>query len=138
MRKAINFDINTKKYEKLTKRKSPTAYKELSIIFEQNDFVHRQCSGYISKESLTNNDIIAVINDMLEELTWLKYCVKKMDVTNIGKQYSLLELINSSFDEIDLLFDKEIDLHIKENIYQYLNEENFTLNKLYSSVLNFV
>ena len=29
-------------------------------------------------------------------LQWLKYCVKEIDVTNIGKQHSLLDTINKA------------------------------------------
>lgn len=119
MRKAINFDIDTKKYEKLTSKKSSNAYLEIYNYFNNNSFEHRQGSDYVSKEDLTNNDITTLIIKMSKTLDWLKYCVKKIDVTNIGKQHSLITTLKNTFDIIDLLFDKEIDLKIKENIYQF-------------------
>ena len=34
-------------------------------------------------------------------LDWLKYCVRQIDVTNIGKQHSLIDIINNSTIDID-------------------------------------
>lgn len=36
------------------------------------------------------------------ELKWLKNCVKQIDVTNIGKQHSLLETISKATNDNDL------------------------------------
>ena len=33
---------------------------------------------------------------MTKELTWLKKCVRQIDVTNIGKQYSMVNTINKT------------------------------------------
>ncbi len=96
MRKAINFDIDTKKYEKHTGRKAPTAYAEIKQFLKKNGFEHRQGSGYVSKNSLDDLRITAIITNMTLTLEWLKYCVKEIDVTNIGKQHSLLDTINKA------------------------------------------
>lgn len=47
MRKAINFDIDTKKYEEFTGKKSPFAYDEIKRFLKRNGFEHRQGSGYV-------------------------------------------------------------------------------------------
>ena len=94
MRKAINFDVNTKRYKKYTNKKAPMAYIEIREFFNKNGFEHRQGSGYISSRNLNNMDIATLIKNMTLELNWLKYCVKQIDVTNIGKQYSLIDIIN--------------------------------------------
>lgn len=138
MRKAINFDIDTKKYEKLTRKKSPNAYKEISDYFMQNDFIHRQGSGYISKNDISMWSITIFIKQMSKDLYWLKYCIKEIDVTNIGRQHSLLNMLESPLDEIDLLFDFEPTLEQKEIIYQYVREQNLKLDNLFNSLLNFV
>ena len=96
MRKAINFDIDTKKYKKCTKKSASTAYEEIKDFLYKNDFIHRQGSGYISKESLKDFQVATIILAMSMELKWLKYCVKEMDVTNIGKQYSMINVINEA------------------------------------------
>ena len=95
MRKAINFDIDTKKYEEYTGKKSPTAYAELKKFLKRNGFEHRQGSGYISKESLIDNDITALIINMTVTFDWFRYSIKQIDVTNIGKQHSLINIINN-------------------------------------------
>ena len=96
MRKALNFDLDTKKYEKFTGKPAPTAYAEIKNFLRKNDFEHRQGSGYISKDSLNDGKIFAIIQNMSIELEWLKTCVKQIDVTNIGKQHSLIDAINKA------------------------------------------
>lgn len=110
MRKALNFDLDTKKYEEITNRLSPTAYREIRKFLKRNDFEHRQGSGYISKDSLNDAKIFAIIQNMSVELNWLRTCVKQIDVTNIGKQHSLIDAINKAptKDNIDNLSDLEI------------------------------
>lgn len=105
MRKAINFDIDTKKYEEYTGKHSPAAYEEIKRFLKRNGFEHRQGSGYISKESLSDNDITALMINMTITFDWFKYSIKQFDVTNIGRQHSLLNTINkvSTKNELDNL-----------------------------------
>ena len=102
MRKAINFDIDTKKYEEYTGKKAPTAQAEVKKFLKKNGFEHRQGSGYVSKNSLDDLRITAIITNMTLTLKWLRFCVKEIDVTNIGKQHSLLDTINKPYNEDDL------------------------------------
>ncbi len=94
MRKAINFDIDTKKYEEYVKRPSPVAYRKIRNFLYKNGFEHRQGSGYVSKNTLDDRNIIAIITKLSMDFNWLKYCVKEIDVTNVGKQHSLVTTIN--------------------------------------------
>lgn len=96
MKKALNFDLDTKKYEKLTNKKSPTAYGEIKKFLKKYNFMHRQGSGYISKNSLRDDKVFAIMQIMSYQLYWLRYAVKEIDVTNIGKQHSLKEAINTA------------------------------------------
>ena len=107
MRKALNFDLDTKEYEKYTKRKAPTAYYEIKKFLLNKNFEHRQGSGYISKESLNDVRILVLIENMTKELKWLKKCVKQIDITNIGKQHSMIDTINKTPLENDF-FDIEL------------------------------
>lgn len=102
MRKALNFDLDTKKYEEYTGKKAPTAYAEIKRFLKKNGFEHRQGSGYISKESLTDGKIFAIIQNMSVELEWLRNCVEQIDVTNIGKQHSLVDVVNKAPEKNDL------------------------------------
>lgn len=96
MRKALNFDLDTKKYEEFTGKHSPTAYAKIREFLKRNNFEHRQGSGYISKDSLNDGKIFAIIQSMSVELEWLRYCVEQIDVTNIGKQHSLVDAVNKA------------------------------------------
>ena len=102
MRKAINFDIDRKKYEEHTGKKASTAYAEIKRFLKKNGFEHRQGSGYVSKNSLDDLRITAIITNMTLTLKWLRFCVKEIDVTNIGKQHSLLDTINRPYIQDDL------------------------------------
>lgn len=102
MRKALYFDLNTKKYEEHTGKKAPTAYAEIKRFLKRNGLEHRQGSGYISKESLTDGKIFAIIQNMSMELEWLRECIEQIDVTNIGKQHSLVDVVNKAQDKNDL------------------------------------
>ena len=110
MRKALNFDLDTKKYEEFTGKHSPLAYAEIRNFLKRNDFEHRQGSGYISKDSLNDGKIFAIIQNMSIELQWLRSCVKQIDVTNIGKQHSLIDAVNKAPSKEDLLNLDNIEL----------------------------
>lgn len=96
MRKAINFDIDTKKYEEATGKKAPTAYAKIRSFLAKYNFEHRQGSGYISNKNITSSDIIMLINDMTSSFEWLKNSVRQIDVTSIGRQHSMLYVIKKS------------------------------------------
>jgi len=96
LKKAINFDIDTKKYKNYTKKSASTAYEEIKRFLKKNGFNHRQGSGYVSKTQVKDWEVMAIIMKMSIQLKWLKYCVKEMDVTNIGKQYSMINVINEA------------------------------------------
>ena len=47
-----------------------------------------------------------IIMELSTKFDWIKSCVKQIDVTNVGRQYSLLPLINSSKSENNLEIEK--------------------------------
>ncbi len=111
MKKALNFDLDTKKYIEFTKSKATKAYIEIKKFLKRNEFEHRQGSGYISKYSLSDVKVFAIIQKMSIELKWLKNCVKQIDVTNIGKQHSMIDIINKSVNEDKLLYINNIKIN---------------------------
>lgn len=117
MRKALNFDLDTKKYERITGKKSPQAYYEIRRFLENAGFEHRQGSGYISLNSLNEIQINTIVKDMSNQLLWLKYCVNVFDVTNIGRQHSLLDTINGVEDNenIEIISNNEL-INEEQNI----------------------
>ena len=114
MRKALNFDLDTKKYEEYTGKPSPMAYAEIRKFLKRNGCEHRQGSGYISKNSLTDGKIFAIIQNMSMEFNWLRNCVKQIDVTNIGKQHSLIDTISRAPLEDRLEESNEMELELEE------------------------
>lgn len=89
--KAINFDLDTNVMKSLGVY--PDGYRQLGKALHEAGFLHRQGSGYVSKEKLLNDDI----NDIVESLTiknpWLVKCVNKLDVTDVGKQHDLTKVV---------------------------------------------
>jgi virulence-associated protein VapD len=90
--KAINFDLDTNGLKKYYVRYQQ-AYIDLRRFFKEHGFSHRQGSGYISNKKLSTADIIDLIGEMKSQFDWTGDCVKKIDVTNIGTQYDLIELL---------------------------------------------
>lgn len=90
--KAINFDLNVRGLKKYYSdyRK---AYYDVKRFFKKQGFEHRQGSGYISKKKLIQADIIDLLDVMNAELPWISDCVTKIDVTNIGTQHDLKDLL---------------------------------------------
>jgi len=69
------------------------AYDDLKRFFKRHDFSHRQGSGYISNQKLSTADIYDLMDDLVNELSWIGECVNKIDVTNVGQQHDLIELL---------------------------------------------
>lgn len=91
MRKAINFDLDTNAlkeyYCKETGKDYTQAYFDIRKLMKQNGFIHRQGSGYISSDQQSIHQIAYLIVKMQKQLPWTKYCVKVMDVTDIGDKF---------------------------------------------------
>lgn len=90
MRKAINFDLNTKALkEHYPSKHYRNGYRDIEKILLKNGFKHRQWSGYISVEPISHSDICRLIAKINKELPWMKRCVNRFDVTEVGKQYDM-------------------------------------------------
>ncbi len=90
--KAINFDLDTSRLKEYYPRYQQ-AYRDLLKFFKGKDFSHRQGSGYVSNNKISTADIIDLIGDLQKEFKWSGTCIKKIDVTNVGAQYDLTELL---------------------------------------------
>ena len=93
-RKAVNFDLDTNALKKVFKSNNPfvylKGYKQIGDFLKMNGFTHRQWSGYVSKKPLTPVQITTIVKGLNKALPWLKRCVKKFDVTNIGDTFDLM------------------------------------------------
>ena len=95
--KAINFDLDTR----LLSQYHPSgdyhkAYYDLRKFFDRHGFYHKQGSGYVSSQKINSQDIYLLVDALCEEHEWLVYCVKVLDVTNIGTQYELASDIRAN------------------------------------------
>lgn len=92
--KALNFDLDTHHlqtdYPGVNYRQ---AYDDLRRFFKKHQFWHRQGSGYISDIKLGTADVYDLMDELSQQLPWIGNCVKKIDVTNIGQQHDLVELL---------------------------------------------
>ncbi len=97
--KALNFDLDTHQLQKhYPGANYRQAYDDLRRFFKKHQFSHRQGSGYISKDKLATADIYDLMDDLSQQLPWIGVCVSKIDVTNVGRQHDLTELLKSSED----------------------------------------
>ncbi|MCJ7860276.1 hypothetical protein DXC11_05050 [Firmicutes bacterium OM08-11AC] len=95
--KALNFDLDTHQLqEHYPGANYRQAYDDLRRFFKRHHFSHRQGSGYISDEKLTTADIYDLMDDLSQQLPWIGLCVNKIDVTNVGRQHDLTELLKPS------------------------------------------
>lgn len=92
--KALNFDLDT--HQLKTYYPGPDyrhAYKDLREFFKHHHFSHRQGSGYMSDNKLGTADIYDLMDELGQQFPWVGNCVNKIDVTNIGRQHDLTELL---------------------------------------------
>lgn len=108
--KAINFDLSTHQLEEhYPGANYRQAYDDLKRFFKRHDFSHRQGSGYISDEKLSTADIYDLMDDLSQQYQWIGECVNKIDVTNVGAQHDLTDLLRP----MDLVL-QEDDLLLQE------------------------
>ena len=94
-KRAINFDLSTVELKKLFGN-TAEAYNQIKTFMLANGFEHRQYSGYVSRESMGDDEILSVMEKISRSLPWLGHCVKEFDVTNITAQFSMKETIIKS------------------------------------------
>lgn len=93
--KALYFDLDTHQLkEYYPGRNYRHAYEDLRRFFSHHHFSHRQGSGYLSKEKLSISDIYDLMDDLNQQFPWMEICVNKIDITNVGRQYDLKELLH--------------------------------------------
>lgn len=95
MQKSLNFDLDTNKLKELYPNKSYTqAYKDIKNFLLKNGFEHRQGSGYISKENMSELEVTDIVTNLNNKHSWLKSCCKTFDYYDVGKQYDGLSILN--------------------------------------------
>lgn len=94
-RKAVNFDLDTLKLrEKFLDTRKP--YNDIKKFMESNGFERRQYSGYVSINPISESKIILLMKKMRKKNTWLKDCIQKFDVTEIGNTFDLKYIFDNN------------------------------------------
>ena len=103
-RKQVAFDLSQKSlaenYPKPDGTENPQffkkAYGDISRFMEQNGFEHRQFSVYVSREKLMISDVNLLIEKLAMRMPWLAACINQLDVTDVGRQHSLIETLRDA------------------------------------------
>lgn len=143
---AINFDLDTKKlkdiYVSSTGKKYNRAYYDIKAFMKKNGFSHRQGSGYISKEPMTEMAATLIMKKMGNLMPWLKDCTKKIDLTIVGNQFDLTDILNTKSNSAPKQNKNVIDKSVtsdKNNTSNEKSNANFkekydALNKKYNEL----
>ena len=98
--KYIIFDLDTNQLRDIFPDSTRLPYSMIKKFFEDRGFIHRQYSGYISKELLDNYDIISIMEELGQKFTWLKHCIQEFDVSNVINEVSVKDqIINSALQQ---------------------------------------
>ena len=93
-RKAINFDLNNNLLKQYYPSKNyKKAWKDINKYLENNDFIHRQYSGYVSKIGVSMAEVGTIFGNMSSKWTCINKCVMEFDVTIVGDEYSFISRI---------------------------------------------
>lgn len=103
-RKQITFDLSDKKlkifYPKpkfsLNPKYHNKAWGDIARFMKKNGFEHRQRSVYASLNPMTRAEVLVLVDSMVEKMPWLNKCLNAIDVTNIGRQHSLMQAVENS------------------------------------------
>lgn len=94
--KCINFDLDTKRLLKIFPNGTRESYALIKKFFEDRGFEHRQYSGYISKNPLSEYQIDNLAKELGQKFIWLKTCMQEFDVSNAPDRVSIMEQIANS------------------------------------------
>lgn len=104
LKKYLLFDLDTTALkEEFGPKRYTVAYSMIRQFLENCGFEHKQGSRYLSTESISLNQTIAIYQAMTEEMPWLDSCSKTMP--SITHNLSLLILIE--------LFRRSVSLTMK-------------------------
>lgn len=100
-RKEFTFDLKVDELKKEFGEKGYTkGWEELGKFFDkERNFEHRQGSVYCSTEKMSIADIYALIKELKKECPWLRKCLTRMDVADIGEIHELTDIIKESEEE---------------------------------------
>lgn len=89
------FDLILKELKKNFGAKNyAKGYEELYKFFcIERDYEHRQRSVYCSNNPMSNKEALKTIINLTDNCPWMKSCLKRMDITNIGELHEVTNII---------------------------------------------
>lgn len=92
--KALYFDLYVSELKKHYPGKNYlSAYADIKRYLLKHDFTHEQWSGYHSVGKMTDLEIFDLVQNMSEVFPWFAKCINHFDVTNIGKNHNLVDIL---------------------------------------------
>lgn len=132
--KAINVDLDTKALQQYYPSSNwRKAYEDINKFFLSNGFEHRQGSGYISLIKTDDYSVLTLTRKLLNAMPWLSKCVKHFDVTDIGEQFDMLNIIKGTAPEMDI---DSIDLLVKSKYIAKLEDIEQIADKIADAIDN--
>ena len=92
--KALYFDMHINELKKHYPGKDHLgAYKDIKRYLLRHAFTHELWSGYHSVNKMTDLEIFDLVQDMALKLPWFSKCINHFEVTNIGTNYNLVDIL---------------------------------------------
>lgn len=93
--KTLYFDIHVSDLKKYYPGKNHLgAYGDIKRYLLRHAFTHEQWSGYHSSNKMTDLEIFDLVEDMSRKMPWFAKCINHFEVTNIGTNYNLIDILN--------------------------------------------
>ena len=97
-RKYITFDLDTKELKKvLGETRFTSAYKDIESFLKENDYNHKQGSGYLSNQSLTVLDAVMLYKAIEEKFPWAVSSIRTMHYADVNHTYDLKKWAEINF-----------------------------------------
>lgn len=92
--KALYFDLHVNELRKHFSETNPNGgYNRIRDFLLKRKFSHEQYSGYHSKYKTTDMEIFNLVKNMSKELPWLLECINHFEVTNVGPNHNLKQVL---------------------------------------------
>lgn len=102
-RKEFTFDLKVDELKKeFGERNYTKGWEELERFFvKKKNFEHRQGSVYCSMKIMSIPNVYTFVDELKTACPWLKNCLTRMDVTDIGEIHELTNVIKKKGEDED-------------------------------------
>lgn len=114
-RRTFYFDLDSKKLrEQFGWNGRYKGYRQIKRFMKNNQFTHRQKSGYHSINELDDTQVTDLIKRLRQELPWISKCALVCDVANISQLYDVMPIMTEENIEKEYdLSEFEVDIEKK-------------------------